>query len=118
MSEIEVPEEILKTINYYYDGVRNGDVGLAQKSMGLWAIMTLHENGKINTVPIQVFYDWVRNSGPQESTYKIIGFIKNDKTALINIQSHYGKGGDPITSFGLVKSDEGWKIVSKLVSDK
>ena len=36
MSEIEVPEEILKTINYYYDGVRNGDVGLAQKSMGLW----------------------------------------------------------------------------------
>ena len=42
----------------------------------------------------------------------------NDKTAMINLQSHYGKGGDPITSFGLVKSDEGWKIFSKLVSDK
>ena len=114
----EVPEEILKTINNYYEGVKNGDVKLAKKSMALWATMSLYENGKINIVPIQAFYDWVENCGPQESTYKILGFIKNDKTALINLQSHYGKGGDLITSFGLVKSDEGWKIVSKLVSDK
>jgi hypothetical protein len=114
----EVPKEILETINNYYDGVRNCDLNLAKKSMSLWATMSLYENGKINTVPIQVFYDWVLNSGPQESSYKILNFIKNDKTALINLQSHYGKGGDPITSFGLVKSDEGWKIVSKLVSDK
>ena len=114
----EVPEEILQTINYYYEGVKKGDVKLAKKSMALWATMSLYENGKINIVPIQAFYDWVENIGPQESTYKILGFIKNDKTALINLQSHYGKGGDPITSFGLVKSDEGWKIVYKLVSDK
>ncbi len=114
----EVPEEILQTINYYYEGVKKGDVKLAKKSMALWATMSLYENGKINIVPIQAFYDWVENIGPQESTYKVLGFIKNDKTALINLQSHYGKGGDPITSFGLVKSDEGWKIVSKLVSDK
>ena len=114
----EVPKEILETINNYYEGVKKGDVKQAKKSMALWATMSLYENGKINTVPIQVFYDWVENCGPQESTYKVLGFIKNDKTALINLQSHYGKGGDPITSFGLVKSDEGWKIVSKLVSDK
>ena len=114
----EVPEEILQTINYYYEGVKKGDVKLAKKSMALWATMSLYENGKINIVPIQAFYDWVENIGPQESTYKVLGFIKNDKTAFINLQSHYGKGGDPITSFGLVKSDEGWKIVSKLVSDK
>ena len=114
----EVPEEILQTINYYYEGVKKGDVKLAKKSMALWATMSLYENGKINIVPIQAFYDWVENIGPQESTYKVLGFIKNDKTALINLQSHYGTGGDPITSFGLVKSDEGWKIVSKLVSDK
>ena len=114
----EVPEEILEKINNYYEGVKKGDVKQAKKSMALWATMSLYENGKINTVPIQVFYDWVENCGPQESTYKVLGFIKNDKTALINLQSHYGKGGDPITSFGLVKSDEGWKIVSKLVSDK
>ena len=114
----EAPEEILETINNYYEGVKKGDVKQAKKSMALWATMSLYENGKINTVPIQVFYDWVENCGPQESTYKVLGFIKNDKTALINLQSHYGKGGDPITSFGLVKSDEGWKIVSKLVSDK
>ena len=114
----EVPEEILETINNYYEGVKKGDVKQAKKSMALWATMSLYENGKINTVPIQVFYDWVENCGPQESTYKVLGFIKNDKTALINLQSHYGKGGVPITSFGLVKSDEGWKIVSKLVSDK
>ena len=118
MSEIKVPEEILKTINYYYDGVRNGDLNLAKKSMALWATMSLYENGKINIVPIQAFYDWVMNCGPQESSYKVLGLITNDKTAMINLQSHYGKGGDPITSFGLVKSDEGWKIVSKLVSDK
>jgi len=118
MSEIKVPEEILKTINYYYDGVRNGDVQLAKKSMGLWATMSLNENGKLNIVPIQAFYDWVMNCGPQESSYKILGFIQNNKTAMINLQSHYGKTGDCITSFGLVKCDEGWKIVSKLVSDK
>ena len=52
MSEIKVPEEILKTINYYYDGVRTGDLKLAKKSMALWAIMSLNQNGKVNTVPI------------------------------------------------------------------
>ena len=118
MEEINVPEEILKTINYYYDGVRNGDLKLAKKSMALWATMSLHEKGKINIVPIQAFYDWVESCGPQESSYKVLGFIQNDKTALINLKSHYGKADDCITSFGLVKSDEGWKIVSKLVSDK
>lgn len=104
---------IVKAIEYYIEGGRKASSEVAKKGFAETATMSWYENGKLQSVPIQVLFDGFDSWEPTEASYKIINCEVADDVAMVAIDSQFGDAGY-IDMFTLVKDSDGWKIVSKV----
>jgi len=101
-------EEILAVIEQYADGHKYGS-GLMKKSF--------HQNAIINAEPIQVLYDAIDEAGVTEPVTRvdILDVAGSVACARVTIEKCYGK--NYIDFLQLMKTDDGWKIVSKIYQE-
>lgn len=109
----QVPEGVIKAIEYYIEGGRKASSEVAKKGFAETATMSWYENGKLRSVPIQVLFDGFDSGEPTEVSYKIINCEVADDVAMVAIDSQFGDTGYT-DMFTLVKDSDGWKIVSKV----
>ena len=108
-ASIEDYNAVLKAVQIYLDG---GNVsGDAQKP-------AFHEAATINGNPIQTLFDGVDELGPGEATGHIdVLDIVND-IACVRVTMENFHGADYVDFHLLMKTEEGWKIVAKVFTDK
>jgi len=113
----EVPDGVVKAIEYYMEGGRKASSEVAKKGFAETATMSWYENGKLQSVPIQVLFDGFDSWEPTEVSYKIINCEVADDVAMVAIDSQFGDA-KYTDMFTLVKDSDGWKIVSKIYHTK
>jgi len=98
-------QDILAVIQQYSDGHIYGS-DLMKKSF--------HPNAIINAAPIQTLYDAIDEAGKTEPDARIdiLEVAGNIACARVVIEKCYGN--NYIDFLQLLKTDDGWKIVSKL----
>jgi len=101
-------EEILAVIEQYADGHKFGS-DLMKKSF--------HRNAIINAEPIQVLYEAIDEAGVCEPVTRvdILDIACSIACARVTIEECYGK--NYIDFLQLMKTDDGWKIVSKIYQE-
>lgn len=80
--------------------------------------MSWVENGKINTVPIQVLFDVLEQTGEEEVTYNVEDVTVEGNVAFVRISSSFSKLTTFNDMFTLAEQNGEWKIVSKIYSVK
>lgn len=106
---------ITKAIDYYIEGGRKGSSEIARKGFAETATMSWYENGKLQSVPIQVLYDLYDSSqnSQEEVSYEMTLCNIADDVAIVRIESQFGVS-QYTDMFTLVKDSNAWKIVSKV----
>lgn len=113
VANTEVPDGIVKAIEYYMEGGRKASSEAAKKGFAETATMSWYENGKLQSVPVQVLFDSFDSWQPKEASYRIINCEVADDVAMVAIDSQFGDASYT-DMFTLVKDSDGWKIVSKI----
>ncbi len=106
--------EIEIVCNYYLDGGTNGDSVMFSKAFAPDGQMRYMRNDTLMNVALKDFMARIRNTGiKQERKTKIenIGVFGNVATAKLTIEYPTFYFHDIM---GLLKTKEGWKIVSKI----
>ncbi len=111
-------EGILKAIELYAEAGRKASRELGQKAFTEAATMSWVENGKINTVPIQVLFDGLEQTGEEEVTYNVEDVTVAGNVAFVRISSSFSKLTTFNDMFTLAEQNGEWKIVSKIYSVK
>jgi len=109
----EVPGGIVKAIGYYIEGGRQASAEIARKGFAETATMSWYENGKLQSVPIQVLFDGFDQAQPCEVTYDMLSCHVAEDVAIVAIDSKFGETSYT-DMFTLVKDGDDWKIVSKI----
>ena len=111
-------EGILNAIELYAEAGRKASRELGQKAFTEAATMSWVENGKINTVPIQVLFDVLEQTGEEEVTYNVEDVTVAGNVAFVRISSSFSKLTTFNDMFTLAEQNGEWKIVSKIYSVK
>lgn len=111
-------EGILNAIELYAEVGRKASRELGQKAFTEAATMSWVENGKINTVPIQVLFDVLEQTGEEEVTYNVEDVTVAGNVAFVRISSSFSKLTTFNDMFTLAEQGGEWKIVSKIYSVK
>lgn len=109
----EVPAGVVKAIDYYIEGGRKASSEIAKKGFAETATMSWNENGKLQSVPIQVLFDVFDQAQPSEVTYDILSCHVAEDVAVVAIDSKFGETSYT-DMFTLVKDGDDWKIISKI----
>ncbi len=109
----EVPDGVIKALEYYVDGGRKASSEIAKKGFAETATMSWYENGILRSVPIKELYDVFDSSNPTDVSYKIINSEVADDVAMVAVDSKFGDTAYT-DMFTLVKDGEEWKIISKV----
>lgn len=116
-SASDIPEGIVKAIEYYIEGGRRASSEVARNGFAETATMSWYENGKLQSVPIRVLFDLFDSWKPVDASYKIVKCDVADDVATVTIDSQFGEARFT-DMFTLVKDNSGWKIVSKVYHAK
>ncbi|MEY8437178.1 nuclear transport factor 2 family protein [Atopobiaceae bacterium 24-176] len=109
IASIKDYEEIVKTVQVYLDG---GNVsGDAQKPAFL-------ESATINGAPIQTLFDTVDELGPGEAVGRIDVLDVVGNIAAVRVTMENFHGADYVDFHVLIKGENGWKIASKVFTEK
>lgn len=110
--------EITKVIERYIDGGVRGDVSVMRPAFHEAATIYSVVDGKSEGGPIQLLFDGV-DGAPAPNLTGVIGPIDvNETTATARaVLSDWG-GADYTDQFTLLKTDGGWKILSKVFHDR
>ena len=111
-------EGILNAIELYAEAGRKASRELGQKAFTEAATMSWVENGKINTVPIQVLFDVLEQTGEEKVTYNVEDVTVAGNVAFVRISSSFSKLTTFNDMFTLAEQNGEWKIVSKIYSVK
>lgn len=117
VANTEVPEGVVKAIEYYMEGGRKASSEVAKNGFAETATMSWYENGKLQSVPIQVLFDGFDSWQPTEASYEIINCEVADDIAMVAIDSQFGEA-KYTDMFTLVKDCNDWKIISKVYHTK
>lgn len=109
----EIPEGVIKAIEYYVEAGRQSKVELSRKAFAETATMSWVENGKRQTVPIETFFKSYEGWPPSEVTYEIRACDVDENIAIISLNSQFAET-KYTDMFTLVKDGDEWKIVSKI----
>ncbi|MBQ7381605.1 MAG: nuclear transport factor 2 family protein [Paludibacteraceae bacterium] len=109
-------EGILNAIELYAEAGRKASRELGQKAFTEAATMSWVENGKINTVPIQVLFDVLEQTGEEKVTYNVEDVTVAGNVAFVRISSSFSKLTTFNDMFTLAEQNGEWKIVSKIYS--
>ena len=109
-------ECILNAIELYAEAGRKASRELGQKAFTEAATMSWVENGKINTVPIQVLFDVLEQTGEEKVTYNVEDVTVAGNVAFVRISSSFSKLTTFNDMFTLAEQNGEWKIVSKIYS--
>jgi len=101
-------EEILTVINQYLEG---GNIS------GEEAKKAFHPNATVNAEPAQVLFDVIDEAAPGKSVARadILDVVEDIACARIVMEICNGK--NYIDFLHLLKTDDGWKIVSKVYTE-
>ena len=110
-------EGILNAIELYAEAGRKASRELGQKAFTEAATMSWVENGKINTVPIQVLFDVLEQTGEEKVTYNVEDVTVAGNVAFVRISSSFSKLTTFNDMFTLAEQNGEWKIVSKIYSE-
>ncbi len=102
-------EEIRRVVQLYVDGCAKGDGGLMSPAFA--------ESATINGKPIKTLFDDVTAAGPTDSTGRIdvLEVIGNVAAVRVILASYHG--GDYVDYHALLKDENGWKIMAKVLTE-
>lgn len=117
MKNTEIPKGIVKAIDSYVEGGRQGSSEPARKGFAETATMSWSEDGKLVSVPIQTLFDGFDQWDPTPASYEILSCEVAGDVAMVAIDSKFGDACFT-DMFTLVKDGYDWKIVSKVYHAK
>lgn len=109
----EQRQEIIHTLELYVNGARKGNSKETAMAFAETATMSWSENGKLKSVPIQDMFKIIDEHGPFKVTYEISSLKIAKDAALVAIESEFDQNRYT-DMFTMVKTSEGWKILSKV----
>jgi len=114
-------DAILRTMQGYLDGVREGRSELMRPVFHPAATFFGHYPGGVMDGPIQPLFDWVDQNGPapdvefRVATVEILGKIASVRVEVERLSGTLAGAGVSMSDiFNLMLSDEGWRIVQKV----
>ena len=108
-AKIEDYEEILATAQLYIDGCAKGDGDMMRPAF--------HELATINGAPIESLFKGATEAGPCDSSAHVDVLDVVDNTAVIRIYLRNYFGKDYVDIPTLLKTEDGWKVVSKVFAE-
>ena len=113
-------DAILRTMQGYLDGVREGRSELMRPVFHPAATFFGHYPGGVMNGPIQPLFDWVDQNGPaadvefRVATVEILGTIASVRIEVERLSGTLAGAGVSMSDvFNLMLTDEGWRIVQK-----
>lgn len=114
-------DAILRTMQGYLDGVREGRSELMRPVFHPAATFFGHYPGGVMDGPIQPLFDWVDQNGPASNvefriaTVEILGKIASVRIEVEGLSGTLAGAGVSMSDvFNLMLTDEGWRIVQKV----
>lgn len=105
---------IEEKINYYFEGSRTDNPELLKKAFHPDATLKYISNdGDYKMIPIQKFFGFFTNTKTREFESKIYFIDVSETAANVKLSTKY-KTYQYIDYMNMLKTKEGWKIVSKI----
>ena len=101
-------EEIMRVVNLYVEG-GNKNSSIMKPAF--------HENATINGAPIQNLYDAVDEAGETSSKARIDILDVVNNIACVRVVMEDWHGANYVDFHQLLKTKDGWKIVSKIYTE-
>jgi hypothetical protein len=108
-------EAIANTIQHYINGGKSGRGD--EMKLAFHANATIHGflGPDLIAGPIQILYDWVDQNEPATELQSWIASIDlNETIATARVELYNWSGHRFTDQFTLLKTEEGWKIISKV----
>lgn len=107
-------EAIKKTINYYFEGSKTDNPDLLRKAFLPDATLKyLNAKGNYKMRPIQEFFGFFTNTKTRKFESKIYYIDVSGTAANVKLSTKY-KTYQYIDYMNMLKTNDGWKIVSKI----
>lgn len=106
-------EQIRKTIQNYFDGSHTDNPELLKAAFHPDATLKYIKEGKYQMIPIQKYFTFFTNSKTREFEEKIYYVDQYGNAANVKLSARYAKY-QFVDYMNLLKTEEGWKIVSKI----
>lgn len=108
-----VDAELMRTLNNYFDGRRNADLGLLRKAYDPEAgLETVNAEGEIQHISFKAYLEVVKSAGPVKVKTEVVDISITHTVAVAQTRFDYGPViyHDYLT---LLKTKDGWKIINK-----
>jgi hypothetical protein len=114
-------EAIRKVVQYYFDGIANDDVESMKKAFHSKAkFFVVRYNGleeiKLGRVYENMRDNMRRNVGKDDAPKRMLSIDQTGNAASVKVQMDYANGTQT-EYLSLIKFNDGWKVVSKVLSD-
>jgi hypothetical protein len=113
-------EDIVKTMQYYIDGSREGSSELMRPAFHPDAQLVGYAGGNLLFGSVQILFDWIDSNGPApgiEPNFASIEVLETIAVVRLEIKQWSGKiagsGVHMSDLFNLIKTEDGWKISQK-----
>ena len=107
-------EAIERILSYYFEGTRTDNPDLLKKAFHTDATLKfINKKGTYTKIPIQTFFTYFKNTKTRSFKTKIYYIDISKTTANVKLSTEY-KTYQYIDYMNMLKTKEGWKIVSKI----
>jgi len=107
-------KEIEKQLNYYFEGTRIDNPDVLKKAFHTGATLKyINADGDYKMIPIQQFYSFFTNTKTRTFKSKIYYIDVYGTAANVKLSTRY-KTYQYIDYMNMLKTKDGWKIVSKI----
>jgi hypothetical protein len=107
-------EAIERILSYYFKGSKTDNPDLLKKAFHTDATLKfINKKGTYTKIPIQTFFTYFKNTKTRSFKTKIYYIDISETTANVKLSTEY-KTYQYIDYMNMLKTKEGWKIVSKI----
>jgi hypothetical protein len=113
-------ETIRKVVQHYFDGITNDDVESMKKAFHAKAKIFVIRDEGLEEIKLERVYENMRDNmrrqvGKDDAPKRVVSIDQSGDAASVKVQMDYANGTQT-EYLSLIKFNDGWKVVSKVLS--